>query len=160
MPLILPVSPWCPMGDPLWLGDNPHPGLARATICHQSHRQDMWTNIGGPDGGWRCSQGPFLHDDIIKWKHFPCYWPLMRWTVFFDLHLNKWLSKQPRCWWLETPSRSLWCHCKVCSVLGHVRTVSANERRRYISNVFSHWLRRFSHDLRQQTETEYQSKLF
>ena len=28
--------------------------------------------------------------------------------VFFDLHLNKRLSKQSRGWWFETPSRSLW----------------------------------------------------
>ena len=30
--------------------------------------------------------------------------------VFFDLRLNKRLSKQPRRCWLETPSRSLWRH--------------------------------------------------
>ena len=30
---------------------------------------------------------------------------------FFDLYLNKRLSKQSRCRWLETPSRSLWRHC-------------------------------------------------
>ena len=68
------------------------------------------------------------HDDVIKWKHFPRYWPLCgeftgdRWIprkkpmthsfdVFFDLCLNKWLSKQSRGWWFETPSRSLWRHC-------------------------------------------------
>ena len=35
--------------------------------------------------------------------------------VFFDLHLNKWLSKQSRGWWFETPSCSLWRHCnEVC----------------------------------------------
>ena len=31
--------------------------------------------------------------------------------VFFDLRLNKRLSKQPWGWWFETPSWSLWCHC-------------------------------------------------
>ena len=31
--------------------------------------------------------------------------------VFFDLRLNKWLSKQSRRRWFETPSRSLWYHC-------------------------------------------------
>ena len=31
--------------------------------------------------------------------------------VFFDLRLNKQLSKQSWGWWLETPSHSLWCHC-------------------------------------------------
>ena len=30
--------------------------------------------------------------------------------VFFDLRLNKPLSKQWRGWWFETPSRSLWRH--------------------------------------------------
>ena len=31
--------------------------------------------------------------------------------VFFDLRLNKLLSKHSRRRWFETPSRSLWCHC-------------------------------------------------
>ena len=30
---------------------------------------------------------------------------------YFDLRLNKGLIKQLWGWWLETPSRSLWCHC-------------------------------------------------
>ena len=32
---------------------------------------------------------------------------------FFDLRLNKRLSKQSRFWWFETPWRSLWRHCNV-----------------------------------------------
>ena len=31
--------------------------------------------------------------------------------VFFDLHMNKWLSKQSRHRWFETSLCSLWCHC-------------------------------------------------
>ena len=31
--------------------------------------------------------------------------------VFFDLCLNKTLSKQSWGWWFETPSCSSWCHC-------------------------------------------------
>ena len=31
--------------------------------------------------------------------------------VFFDLRLNKQLSKQPWGWWFETPSWSLWRQC-------------------------------------------------
>ena len=31
--------------------------------------------------------------------------------VFFDLRLNKRLSKEPWAWWFETPSWSLWRHC-------------------------------------------------
>ena len=66
------------------------------------------------------------HDDVIKWKHFPRSWPFVqgshRWIplqrpvtqsfdVFFDLRLNKRLSKQSWGWWFETPSRSLWRQC-------------------------------------------------
>ena len=34
--------------------------------------------------------------------------------VFFDLNLNKWLSKQSRGWWFEMPSGSLWRQCNGC----------------------------------------------
>ena len=57
----------------------------------------------------------FVHDDVIKWKHFPRYWHFVReftgpsefptqrpvtrsFDVFFDLRLNKRLSKQPWGW--------------------------------------------------------------
>ena len=33
--------------------------------------------------------------------------------VFFDLRLNKRMSKHLRGWWLEKPSRPLWHHCNV-----------------------------------------------
>ena len=67
------------------------------------------------------------HDDVIKWKHFPRYWPSVRgihrsrwipsqrpvtrsFDVFFDQRMYKRLSKQLWCWWFETPSWSLWRH--------------------------------------------------
>ena len=66
------------------------------------------------------------HDNVIKWKHFPCYWSFVRgiqrsfprtvtrsFDVFFDLRLNKRLSKQSRGWWFETPTCQLWRHCTV-----------------------------------------------
>ena len=79
-----------------------------------------------------CSNGvkkvPWYHDGVIKWKHFPRCWPFVRgihrsrwiphkrpvtrsFDVFFDLRLNKRLSKQPWGWWFETPSWSLWRQC-------------------------------------------------
>ena len=36
--------------------------------------------------------------------------------IFFDLTLNKRLSKQSRRLWFKTPSRSLWRHCNVKSM--------------------------------------------
>ena len=59
---------------------------------------------------------PRCHDDVIKWKHFPRNWPFVRgiqmnsphkwpvtrsFDVFFDLRLNKRLSKQSWGWWFE-----------------------------------------------------------
>ena len=68
-------------------------------------------------------------DYVIKWKHYPCYWPFVRgihrspvnsphkgqWhgALMFSLicALNKRLSKQSWCRWFGTPSSSLWRHC-------------------------------------------------
>ena len=45
---------------------------------------------------------------------FPSQRPVTRsFDVFFDLRLNKWLSKQSWGWWFETPSRSLWRYCNM-----------------------------------------------
>ena len=61
------------------------------------------------------------HDDVIKWKHFPRYWPFVQgihrspvnsphkgqWRgtdVFFNICVNKRFSKQPRGCWFDTPS--------------------------------------------------------
>ena len=45
---------------------------------------------------------------------FPSQRPVTRsFSVYFDLHLNKRLSKQPRRRWLETPSISLWRQCNM-----------------------------------------------
>ena len=43
---------------------------------------------------------------------FPTQRPVTRsFDVFFDLHLNKQLSKQSWGWWFEMLSRPLWGHC-------------------------------------------------
>ena len=43
---------------------------------------------------------------------FPSQRPVMRsFDIFFDLRLNKQLSKQSGGWWFETPSCPLWRHC-------------------------------------------------
>ena len=69
------------------------------------------------------------HDDVIKWTHFPLYWPFVwgihrspvnfphkgqwRGALIFSLicmRLTKRLCKQSRRRWFETPSCSLWRH--------------------------------------------------
>ena len=43
---------------------------------------------------------------------FTAQMPVTRsFDIFFNLHLNKRLSKQSWAWWFETPSRLLWRHC-------------------------------------------------
>ena len=43
---------------------------------------------------------------------FPSQRPVTRsFNIFSDMHRNKWLNKQPRRWWSETPSSPLWRHC-------------------------------------------------
>ena len=82
----------------------------------------------------------YVHDDVIKWKHFPCYWSFERgiqrshvnsphkgqpsqrpvtrsFGVFFDVPLNQLLSKQSWGWWFETLSRPLRRHCNGWNVL-------------------------------------------
>ena len=83
----------------------------------------IWTKITGFGKAQEIVEKYIFHDDVIKWKHFPRYWPFVRgihrwpvtrsFDVFFDLHLNKRLSKQSRRWWFETPPRPLWRHCDV-----------------------------------------------
>ena len=50
---------------------------------------------------------------------FPTQRPVTRsFGVFFDLRLNKRLSKQSWGWWFETPSGSLWRHCNGSRITG------------------------------------------
>ena len=64
------------------------------------------------------------HDDVIKWKHFPCYWTFVwgihrssvnsrSFDVFFDLRLNKWLRKQSWGGWFEMLCCPIRCHINV-----------------------------------------------
>ena len=57
--------------------------------------------------------GPLCGDFTGPGK-FPTQRPVTRsFDVFFDLRLNKRLSKQPWGWWFETPSWSSWRQCNV-----------------------------------------------
>ena len=75
------------------------------------HRQRFYDSIMCPAiiESIFCVTGPL-------WGEFTGGLPSQRpvtqsFDVFFDLGLNKQLSKQSRRWWFETPSRSLWLHC-------------------------------------------------
>ena len=56
---------------------------------------------------------------------FPTQRPVTRsFDVFFDLRLNKRLSKQPWGWWFETPSWSLWRQCNVSWKWRHMNAMA------------------------------------
>ena len=60
------------------------------------------------NGNIFCVTGP-LCGEFTGPGEFPAQRPVTRsFDVFFDLRLNKRLSKQPWSWWFETPSWSLW----------------------------------------------------
>ena len=85
------------------------------------------TQLAGKRDDIRRSNSVF-HDDVIKWKPFPRYWPFVSgnspvtsefpaqkpvtrsFDVFFYMRLNKRLSKQSWGWWFDTPSQPLWRH--------------------------------------------------
>ena len=93
------------------------------------------------------------HDDVIKWKHFPRYWPFVRGIHRWPLnspHKSQWrgalmfsficawidghLSKKSWGWWFETPSHPLWHHCnETSSVSINMSGYSKLCRRQYLS---------------------------
>ena len=105
------------------------------------------TAIGGTVSFWK-----WQHDDIMKWKHFPRFWPFVwgihqspvnsphkgQWhrPLMFSLicALNKQLSKQSWDWWFETPSHLLWCHCK-----DNVETHTCSIANCYTQHEFINW---------------------
>ena len=61
------------------------------------------------------SNGNIFHVTGPLWGEFTGEFPSQRpvmWSfdVFFDVCLNKHLSKTLRCWWFEMPSHPLWLH--------------------------------------------------
>ena len=98
---------------------------------------------------------------------FPAQRPVTRsFDVFFNMRLNKRLSKQWRGWWFEMPSRPLWSHCNVlfwphCDQGDNKKCIDDKSSFYYPRscvngpnqldktlhcNVFCHWPRPFSRD--------------
>ena len=92
-------------------------------LCHGFLSIDLIYTIQG-------NTSPALHDDVIKWKHFPRYWYFVRGNHRSPVnspHKAQWrgalmfslicacATHQYACdvklLWFETPSRRLWRHC-------------------------------------------------
>ena len=89
-----------------------------------------------------CDWDAGLLNDVIKWKHFPRYWPFLRgihrsvvnfpaqrpvtqsFYIFLDLCLIKRLSEHSRGWWFELLSRPLWRRCNGYHVLRYLASIN------------------------------------
>ena len=80
--------------------------------------------------GQASTKSGHYHDDVIKWKYFPRYWPFVRGTTehrwipltkasdtgiwcFLWYTPEQTVGQQSKRPWFETPSRSLWRNCNV-----------------------------------------------
>ena len=86
--------------------------------CPRPHQWDIMTSSNG--NIFRVT-GP-LCGEFTGPGEFPTQRPVTRsFHVFFDLRLNKRLSKQPWGWWFETPSWSLWRQCYDLIIIQRMR---------------------------------------
>ena len=70
---------------------------------------------------------------------FPSQRPVTQsFDIFFDLRLNKRLSKQSWGWWFERPSRSLWRHRDVFSDTTLLKMTTASQRGRWAIDPICH----------------------
>ena len=105
---IIPTIIWCPYNtEENWHLLNLRTGIP---VLHP--------NTSPTQAWWRHHMETFsallalFAGNSLVFGEFPSQRPVTRgFDVFFDLRLNKRLSKQPRRWWFETPSCSLWRHC-------------------------------------------------
>ena len=95
---------WC-----IWLID---PGFLKGTCCYKDLYKIFTTTW------WRHQMEAFsallalCAGNSPVTGEFPSQRSVTRsFDVFFDLRLNKRLSKQSWAWWFETPSCPLWRHC-------------------------------------------------
>ena len=88
---------------------------------------------------------------------FPTQRPVTQsFDVFFDLRLNKWLSKQWWGWWFETPSYPLWRHCNDlgcyrCMVMWFQLSVNCHTHRYIVMTI----RRQISYTERNQTSVDF-----
>ena len=98
------LSWWQPAVPPV-ISDNE---IIMATLSLQCVVQVMNSMMTSSNGNIFRVTGP-LCGEFTGPGEFPTQRPVTRsFDVFFDLRLNKRLSKQPWGWWFGTPSWSLW----------------------------------------------------
>ena len=108
-------------------------------LNHVSKRGPRWHDIP-----WWCHRMEtfstlldiYVGNSLVTGE-FPPQRPVTRsFDVFFDLRLNKQLSKQSWGWWFEMPSHLLWRHCNAKWSMGSSAIFTAlGEWRSYCSDL-------------------------
>ena len=102
------------------------PALVEAMACHRNVDKPWWRHQMETFSAWLaiCAGNSPVPGE------FPAQRPVTRsFDVFFDLRLNKRLSKQSWGWWFDTLSRPLWRHCNVSPETMMTLSNNACERR-------------------------------
>ena len=69
--------------------------------CNASKMIYSWLSLCERNGQMQSIYSPpsiFAHDDVIKWKHFPRYWPIVR-----GIHRSRWIPRT------KASDAELWC---------------------------------------------------
>ena len=67
---------------------------------------------------------PVSHDDVIKWEHFPRYWPLVR-----GIHRDRWIPRT------KASDAELWCFSLICAWINDwVNNREAGDLKRHLGH--------------------------
>ena len=95
--------------------------LLRSWLSHKYTKDS--TQITRPRT--RCHVGiESNHDDVIKWKHFPRYWPFVR-----EVTGHRWIPRT------KASDAELWCFLKIYALInGWVNNREAGDLRRHVAH--------------------------
>ena len=114
-----------------WLRFDNNGIVLKVCVLHNSTFLMEWTRILSNVFSWWYHQMKVCPTFLVLCEGnppitggFPSYRPMRRSFDVFYLRPKNCLSKQSRRQWLETPSRSLWCHCNVFGALVTVESTT------------------------------------
>ena len=102
-----PQQCWSPVWSSVQFGWQAGPVTTQTTTSWWRHQLETFSALLALCEGNPPVTGGFLSQRPVTQHSF---------DIFFDVRLNKRSNKQSRCWWFETPWRSLCSHCNDMNV--------------------------------------------
>ena len=129
-----------------WLGWCSTCLFTRFGLC--THRLFVKLSLESQPG----SGCPSIHDDIIKWKHFPHYWPFVwgiHWWLVNSLHKGQWrgalmfslIFARINSWVNNGGAGDLRCHC------AHYDITVMQWKSQWLNSVKLNWLEQTSENI-------------